>query len=166
MATQKLKSNINQSNSVRVAKKRQKVTRLQGLIVALLLAVIGVVVVALTHASTSAGTVATGNANFTSSLTTTSVKSSDGWLCVATTFNDNAPLFVTSYKWEVQLYKGYQWATIITSQSFGANNNRDHACYDANIYKGNIYRVVFKKASSDGISNISGGYYVSGFYRN
>lgn len=130
-----------------------------------LAAVAGVYFVFTSKASTSAGTVATRSIGFDISHTTGSVKSSDGWLCVATTFNNEGwgGAARNTYKWDVETYKGYQWTKVATSKSYTANSNRDHECYDAGIYKGNTYRVRFFNTTKNG--STSGSYYVSGFYR-
>ena len=73
---------------------------------------------------------------------TPSVTSTDGQLCVASNINSyNA--FAIDYHWYVEVYDGYQWIQVRSSQEFQANGNRDHQCFNDQIDKGKTYRVKF-----------------------
>jgi hypothetical protein len=151
------------SNKLKAAQKKQtNKWLLLGGVAAVV--VVGVVVVRLSGAS-SYPTKADGNVSFGTSFTTASVRSTDGWLCVATRFDGGSKGLKPSYKWTVQEKRGGNFESIISSAKMSANGNRDHACYDGKVYKENIYRVKFEVTNATTYSP-RGSYYVSGFKRN
>lgn len=114
--------------------------------------------------------VVTSTVSFSNKKETGKFISTDGKLCVATRFTDDTggTAINDSYYWTVQVWdrQGF-WANVhgATSQKFQSNGNRDHACYDGQIYKGNTYRVVFYDGNTDLKYTYKGSYYVTGYYR-
>ena len=83
--------------------------------------------------------------------------STDGQVCVATTFDTyNQPYGDSQYNWQVQKYTNGKWAKVAESARFGANKNRDYICHG--VTKGGTYRVDFILHS-----NIHGTYWVWGY---
>lgn len=140
----------------------------QVLPVSLLLAAVGIFLVAMSQAS-GIPRYLTGYMDWKYTATTKYTKSftsSDGKVCVAANFNGYYT-FDGAYHWKVQKYSFGQWGTVATSKKYSANGNRDHRCFSVGRSKSpSYYRVAFDVFNNKWVTDrmyIHGKYWVWGY---